>query len=418
MKLIEVNNRQTVQQFHQLPFIIYKDDKNWIPHLKQDVEKVFQSESNKAFRDGNAIRWILIDDHNNVLGRIAAFIEPKYYKAFKQPTGGLGFFECVNNQQAAFMLIDAARNWLAEHGMKAMDGPINFGEKNAYWGLLVQDADYPATYQMNYNPPYYRQFFEAYGFHVFYEQYVFWRDIIRDADEVFQRKASVLWDEPLFKVTNVQGFSDKKLAEYFLAVYNQAWGNHEGFSPMRFEQAYKIMKALRPVRDPRISLFAFYDDKPIAFYINIPELNQMFRYVNGNLNLWGKLKFLFFQKIFGSTTMYGIVFGVVPEFQGKGVEAAMIKYGGIHIRSGTHYLDTVITWIGDFNVKMLKLCKNLNASLLRRYYTYRFMIDDDIPFERHKYIGGNAEDVKQILDSLLPLEENMSRFGYRKKLRK
>jgi hypothetical protein len=295
--------------------------------------------------------------------------------------------------------------------MKAIDGPINFGEKNEYWGLLVQNFEYPSTYQMNFNPPYYQELFESFGFKVYYEQYVFWRDIIRDADEVFQRKANVLWNDPKFKVTDVKGYSDKQLAEYFLEVYNLAWGKHEGFKAMKFEQALKIMKAIKPVKDVRISLYAFYDNKPIAFYINLPELNQIFKYVNGNLNLWGKLKFLFYKKFKGSTTMYGVVFGVVPEFHGQGVEAAMIKYGGIHIRKDTKYVDTIITWIGDFNVKMMKVLKNLNASLLRKLYTYRLILDPDIPFERAPFISGTKEDVDEIINGLMPLDENMKKYG-------
>lgn len=414
MKIIEVRDKKSIKAFHELPYSIYKNDPNWIPHLRQDIENIFNTDKNKVFRGGEATRWILKNKQGTTIGRIAAFIEPKYYAAFKQPTGGLGFFECINDQDAAFLLFDTAKNWLAERGMKAMDGPINFGEKNAFWGLMVQNADYPATYQMNYNPPYYQQFFENYGFKVFYEQFVFWRDFIRDADEVFQRKAEKLWNDPLFKITNARGYTDKQLAEFFLSIYNQAWGKHEGFQPMRFEQAYKIMKAIRPIRDVRISLFAFYNNQPIAFYINIPELNQIFKHVHGNLNLWGKLKFLYYKNFVGSTTAYGIVFGVIPDFQGKGVESAMIKYAGIHLRGKTPYRDTVLTWIGDFNIKMLKVCKNLNASLLRKLRTYRYMMDETIPFERHKFIGGTAEDVENIISSLLPLDENIRRYGSQK----
>lgn len=412
MQIIEVKENAEIKAFHKVPFIIYKDFKNWIPHLQQDVEKVFDPEKNKAFRGGGeAKRWILKDEKGNLIGRIAAFIDPKYYKSFKQPTGGIGFFECVNNRDAAFLLLGTAKAYLLTKKMKAIDGPINFGEKNEYWGLLVQNFEYPSTYQMNFNPPYYQQFFEDFGFKVYYEQYVFWRDIIRDADEVFQRKANVLWDDPKFKVTNVAKYSDNQLAEYFLEVYNNAWGKHEGFKAMKYEQALKIMKAIKPVKDVKISLYAFYDDKPIAFYINLPELNQIFKHVNGNLNWWGKIKFLFYKNFVGSTTMYGLVFGVVPEFQGKGVEAAMIKYGGIHIRSGTKYRDTIITWIGDFNVKMMKVLKNLNASLLRKLYTYRLMLDENIPFERAPFISGTKEDVDEIINNLMPLQENMSKYG-------
>lgn len=411
MEIIEVTDPQHIKAFHRIPFLVYKDFKNWVPHLKQDVEKVFDPKKNKAFRGGEAKRWILKNDQGEYIGRIAAFVDPKYYKAFKQPTGGLGFFECINDREAAFLLLGTAKKYLLTKGMKAIDGPINFGEKNEYWGLLVQNFDYPSTYQMNFNPPYYQQFFEEFGFKIYYEQYVFWRDLERDAEDVFQRKANILWDDPRFKVTNVNGYSDHQLAEFFLGVYNEAWGKHEGFKTMKYDQALKIMKAIKPVKDVRITLFAFYDNKPIAFYINLPELNQIFKHVNGNLNLWGKLKFLFYKRFKGSTTMYGVVFGVVPEFQGKGVEAAMIKFAGIHIRKKTQYQDTILTWIGDFNVKMLKVCKNLNASLLRKLYTYRLILDDNIPFERAPFISGTKQDVDDIINSLEPLDTNMKKYG-------
>jgi hypothetical protein len=411
MQIIEVKEKKEINDFHQVPFLIYKDFKNWIPHLKQDIEKVFDPTKNKAFRGGEAKRWILKDGNGKLIGRIAAFVDPKYYKSFKQPTGGLGFFECINNREAAFLLLGTAKKYLLTKGMKAIDGPINFGEKNEYWGLLVQNFEYPPTYQVNFNPPYYQQFFEEFGFKVYYEQYLFWRDLKRDADEVFQRKANVLWKDPKFKVTNVKGYSDEQLAKYFLAVYNDAWGKHEGFKAMKYEQALKIMKAMKPVKDVRITLFAFYDEKPIAFYINLPELNQIFKHVNGNLNLWGKLKFLFYKKFVGSTTMYGVVFGVVPEYQGQGVEGALLKFGGINIIGHTPYTDTIITWIGDFNVKMLKICKNLNASLLRKLFTYRLILDENIPFERAPFISGSKQDVDEIINGLMPLEENMSRYG-------
>lgn len=410
MKLIEVKESNEIKQFHKVPFIIYKNDKNWIPHLKQDVEKTFDPKRNKAFRGGGAIiRWILVDDNNQLIGRVAAFVNPKY-SGFKQPTGGMGFFECINDKKAAFLLMDAAKNWLLGKGMKAMDGPVNFGEKSEFWGLLTENFDYPPTYQMNYNPPYYQSLFEDYGFKVYYKQYVFWRDLKRTADEVFVRKAEILWNDPKFKVINSAGLSDKTLATYFLEVYNNAWGDHEGFKGMNFATALKIMKAIKPVKDNDIGIWAMYDGKPVAFYINLPELNQIFKHVNGNLNWWGTLKFLYYRWKGINTTMYGIVFGVAKEFQGRGVEGAMIKYGGLTIVPKGKYKDTILTWIGDFNVKMLKVCKNLNTSLLRTLQTYRYIMDDSIEFERAPFIGGDQKDVDTIINGLMPLDKNMEQY--------
>src|SRR6266487_2863594 len=56
--------------------------------------------------------------------------------------------------------------------MKGMDGPINFGERDRFWGLMVEGFAEP-TYLENYNPPWYRNFFEAYGFKTYFEQITF-----------------------------------------------------------------------------------------------------------------------------------------------------------------------------------------------------------------------------------------------------
>ena len=104
-----------------------------------------------------------------LMGRVAAFINNKKAYHYEQPTGGIGFFECIDDEKAAFLLFDTAKNWLSANGMQAMDGPINFGENDNFWGLLVEGFTVP-SYGMNYNPPYYRPLFENYGFKTAYAQ--------------------------------------------------------------------------------------------------------------------------------------------------------------------------------------------------------------------------------------------------------
>ncbi|MEX2595965.1 MAG: hypothetical protein WEC59_03465, partial [Salibacteraceae bacterium] len=129
MRIIEIKDKNHIEAFRKLPFKLYKNDPNWIPHLRQDVEAIFDPKQNKFFRHGEAIRWVLENEHGEVIGRVAAFINEKVANTFKQPTGGMGFFDCINDEKAAFKLLDTCKEWLEERGMKAMDGPINFGEK-------------------------------------------------------------------------------------------------------------------------------------------------------------------------------------------------------------------------------------------------------------------------------------------------
>jgi len=381
MKLTEVNNSSAIKDFHRVPFLIYKNDKNWIPHLKQDIEKVFDPTKNKAFEHGKAIRWIL-KDGDKLIGRIAAFVNEKTAHTFQQPTGGIGFFECINNQEAANILLNEAKQWLMKNGMEAMDGPINFGEKNQFWGLLIENFTDMSSYAMNYNPDYYKTLFENYGFEIYYKQLVYKRDMYIPAQPIFVRKYNQMNADANYKISNIKGKSWKQVADDFREVYNGAWGSHDGFKPMTAEASYKLINAMKPAIDRRIIVFVYYQNKPIAFYVNIPELNEIFRFVNGNLNWLGKLKFAYHKLMGTAKTMTGLVFGVVGEFQGKGVEGAMIKWAEDHIVRKTPYKNTTLTWIGDFNPKMLKVCENLGAEQFRTLATYRYLFDRSKPFER------------------------------------
>ena len=159
MQLIEVTNKRSARNFLQVALKLYANDPHWIRPLDNDIEDVFNPKKNKFFRFGEAIRYILLDERGQSIGRIAAFINKKYKnKGDDVPIGGIGFFECINNQNAANYLFDHAKKWLESKGMEAMDGPINFGERDRWWGLVVEGFKEP-LYGMNYNPPFYVSLF-------------------------------------------------------------------------------------------------------------------------------------------------------------------------------------------------------------------------------------------------------------------
>jgi hypothetical protein len=383
MQIIPITSTKDISDFHRVPFIIYKSDPNWIPHLKQDIDKIFDPKKNKFWKNGEAIRWVLKNKNGDLIGRVAAFVNRKLSDTFKQPTGGFGFFECVDDQSAANLLFDTCKDWLIAKGMKAMDGPINFGEKDNYWGLMISNFDNPATYAMNYNPAYYRKLFDAYGFKTYYEQYVFQRPVYLPTQESLVKKSDGLRAaDSGYHCKTIDPKNLPKFAEDFRTIYNNAWGGHSGFKPMEKEQALNIMSKLKPVLDPDIVFFAYYKEDPIGFYVNIPELNELFKYVNGNLNWWGKIKFMYHKLKGDCKTMYSIVFGVVREHQGKGVEGFMIKFAEGIVYPKRKYTNIILTWIGDFNPKMLKVIDNLECTKWRTYITCRIIFDPEIPFER------------------------------------
>src|SRR5688572_12797293 len=135
MNLIEVANAKQAREFINLPKQLYKNDPLWICPLDSDIEAVFDPSRNIFFSHGVCTRWLLKDKNDSTIGRIAAFVNNEKAHKNPQPTGGVGFFECINDIQAAHFLFDTAKAWLKSKGMQAMDGPINFGENDKYWGL-------------------------------------------------------------------------------------------------------------------------------------------------------------------------------------------------------------------------------------------------------------------------------------------
>src|SRR4028119_1201420 len=169
MQLIEVTDAAGAEEFLQVNVKLNQANPHYIRPLDKDINEVFDRDKNKSFRFGEVTRWILKDEANNLIGRIAAFTNSKYKnKGDDLPIGGTGFFECINDQAAADMLFDISKHWLLQRGMAAMDGPINFGERDRWWGLLV-DGFEPPVYCLNFNPPYYAGLFEQYGFKVFFK---------------------------------------------------------------------------------------------------------------------------------------------------------------------------------------------------------------------------------------------------------
>ena len=383
MRLIEVQDDKTRAAFHAVPRRIYADDPVWIPHLKQDIDKVFDQDKNRIFKKGGqAKRWVAQDGKGRWVGRIAAFVNPKYSKGMEQPTGGIGFFESTEDDAVATLLLDAAETWLKEQDMEAVDGPINFGEKDKYWGLLVDNFTDLPSYGMNYNRPYYARFFEARGYQVYYKQYIYGRPVQVEIQEPFERKRAQIEARGGFEVVTARDLTKAQLAEYFCTTYNNAWGGHHGFAKMPLKQAQRTVKALKPVMDPDIIFFVLDQGKPVAFYVNIPELNQIFRHVDGNLDAIGKLKFLYHKWRKTSDIMVGLVFGIDRDYHGQGLDGYLIDIAGKQIQAKGRYHSTTLTWIGDFNPKMIRIAENLGTERTRTYHTLRKLFDPDKPFKR------------------------------------
>ena len=388
MELIEVTDKKTERQFVEVNVLLNRSNPNYIRPLDKDVLAVFDPEHNKAFRFGEAKRWILKDEEGQLIGRIAAFTNKKYKtKGDAGPVGGVGFFDCIHNQQAADMLFDVAKHWLLQKGMYAMDGPINFGERDRWWGLLV-DGFQPPVYCLNYNPPYYKELFETYGFQTFFQQFCFGYNPKQTISEKTWIRHKQVSQDPAYSARYMDKKHLDKYAEDFTKVYNEAWAGHGGLKQLDLKVVRKMLASMKPVMDERINWFVYYHDRPIAMFINLPDLNQWFKYLDGKFGLLQKLKFLWIKKTKPCKKFVGLIFGIVPEFQGKGVDSYMIGEAAKIVQPHTPYTEYEMQWIGDFNPKMVNVAENFGDTFrTRTLVTYRYLFDRTQPFHRHPMLN-------------------------------
>jgi hypothetical protein len=175
-----------------------------------------------------------------------------------------------------------------------------------------------------------------------------------------------------------------KFVDDTVTIYNEAWPLlKEDFTPMDPASLYDELRKIKSIMDPEMIWYAYYKDKPIAFFMILPDANQIFRHLNGKLHLLNKLRFLLYKRKKTITRARGIAAGVVPKFQNSGVESGIFYQLRQVMDTKPHYTEYELSWVGDFNPKMLSIYQATGASHAKTHHTYRYLFDKQMPFKRY-----------------------------------
>ena len=312
--LISVDDNRTRKLFHDVMRGIYKNDKNFVCPPDAFIESIFTPAKNIFFTHGEATRWILLDENNKPVGRVAAFINRKKAFTFQVPTGGMGFFECIHD---------------------------------------------------------YKEFFEKYGFTTYFEQVTNLLDLTKPFPERFWKIADWVRQKPEYHFKHFSYSESEKFIADFQEVYNDAWQFHENFTPTDPEAIRSVLTEMKSLLVPEFIWFAYHGDTPIAFEVMLPDINQMLRYFNGKINLWGKLKVGLAGKkrIFTRTRI--TIMGVKPQYQKSGIESALFWHMNKVMKKNPQYKEVELSWVGDFNPKMRMLHEAVGGVFSKRHVTYR-----------------------------------------------
>ncbi|GAA4791650.1 GNAT family N-acetyltransferase [Olivibacter ginsenosidimutans] len=368
--IVEVVTKKQEKQFLAVPKKIYAGDHHWVCPLDDDIRQIFDPKRNNFHQHGECCRWILYSNQEPI-GRIAAFIDQK--KAYKKDLakGGIGFFECIDDQDAANELFNVAKAWLIERGMQAMEGPINFGENDSFWGLLIEGFSSP-SYGMNYHKPYYQNLFFRYGFKIAYEQITNHLDVNKPFPERFTRIAKWVMEKPGYTFKHFQQDKLTQFAKDFIEIYNDAWEDFENFHPMQMKTVLESFKKMKPILDERLIWFAYVHDQPVSFILILPDTNQLIKDFNGKMNIWNALRFVMNRRK-KVNRMRAIVMGTKKAYQKHGIESALFIKLKEYVLPLKKYELLELSWVGDFNKEMLAIHKATGAQFGKKHATLDYL---------------------------------------------
>ena len=366
MEILKVADRKTNQLFHKVLHTVYRGDAHYIFPLEVDVDFVFNRNKNESFQSGDAVRFVLIDDSQRPIGRIAAFYSKHHIGQNGDRSGGVGFFECINDRQAAKMLFQSAEQWLNDQGVNTCQGPLNFGEGDKYWGLLVEGYTAP-TYLENYHKPYYKELFEAAGYLKKTERASYIINRSKFKAKRFTKVAEWISRKPGFDFRHFEVAKVEQFADDFVEVYNKVMPTGQQFMPIDHGKFMSVYRAMRHVLVEEFIWFAYSNNKPIGVLVMIPDINSVLKPLRGKFDTWSRLRFHYLKNATQMDTVKGVVFGVDPKFRSYGIDTVLI-YKFYKELTKTKQFQKVQLSVGENqHPKLLSMLNNTNAEFHKRH---------------------------------------------------
>lgn len=360
------------RMFVNLPWSLYKGDPHWIPPLKSDMHQTLSPKHNALLNLGPYCFFLALQD-NKPVGRIGCGLDRRLNAAKGIEMGYITLFESIKDYQVARELFDAAVGFLRRHGVTLVTGPQSPSNGDDYRGLLIDGFDGPPALLNTYNPPWYQEFFEEYGFAKHFDRYGYWSDLTKPLPEKLLRGVEIAEKRYNFRLRNL---NMKNLGAEMVAIKHisdlsmpEDWPD---MIPPSMEEIRAEVNKLKTLAVPELIYIAeSQEGEPIGLSIALPDYNQVLKHINGSLFPLGWLKFLLLRKKITQVRLFVIM--VVPSFHRKGVSAALyLRSMETARRLGFTTGDG--SSIHEFNVRMNRDAQGSGGTLYRTWRVYQLPI--------------------------------------------
>lgn len=362
IQITPVRTKRELTKFIKFPWKVYKNNPYWVPPLILERKRFLNPNVNPFFSHAELVLFLAYREED-ILGRIAAVIDSEFIDYYKQDVGYFGLFECLPDYSIACTLFQKVESWLEEKGIKRILGPMNLST-NRECGLLIEGFDLSPAAMMPYNPAYYQEYLERYGFEKAIDLYAYFVDFSSYPEEEFGKGLLEKLSRKNFSVRSIN-LKDPEEIKRIRDVYNSAWSENWGFVPLTEEELWYMVEELRKVVIPNLALVAEKDGEIVGFSLTIHDINQVLKRINGRLFPLGIFKWFYFKKQID--LLRGLTMGVIKECRHTGVEV-LLYFKIAEVSRAKRCPRYEISWVLEDNAQLNNLLtKKLNAKLYRKY---------------------------------------------------
>ncbi len=367
IKVMAVASRLDRKRFVELPWQLYREDPNWVPPLLSDMLNTLNPKKNALLRLGPNSFFLAYKD-GLPAGRIGVGIDCRLNEAKNQNLGYFTLFECIEDYQVATALFKTSLTWLREQGAETVTGPQSPSNGDDYRGLLIEGFNTPPVLLNSYNPHYYAEFIERYGFEKQFDRYAYYYDLKDGPPERLKRGVALAQKRYGFKVRPLDMKNLDREVAIIKDVVDQAMPDWPDMIPPGDEELAAEVNKLRQLAVKDLVMFAENSKKEcLGFSVALPDYNQILARLNGRLFPVGFLKFLWYKRKVTGLRMFALF--VTAKGRRRGVSAALYYYTMINAhRLGYTYGEG--STIHEFNQRMNLDARKAGGKLYKVYRIY------------------------------------------------
>jgi len=370
VQVIERELGEDLGPFLEAGRAVFAGDPSYIPPLDFDLRDRLTPAKNPFFEHGEAAIFTAHRD-GRVVGRCSASIDHAHLKLHGDETGFFGFFDTLDDKEAAHALLAEARKWLSARGMKRIRGPLSLCI-NEESGLLVEGFEHPPVIMMPHSRDYQAKLLDGAGFTPV-KDLIAWR---YDVQKIPNR-AIKAWNQmrEMPEVT-IRSFRKKHLRRdinMMMEIFNDAWSDNWGFVPATDKELAKVAEDMKIILDEEIAFFAEIDGRPMGICVALPNLNEAIQDLDGKLFPFGFAKLLWRTKVRGLKSARLITLGIRRELRNKkrygGLSAAMyVELAKRGRAKGYEWAE--LGWTLDDNAPVNVAIRAMGGKAYKRYRLY------------------------------------------------